>query len=65
MVYLQYEEWWEKTEMYIFNANGIDFVVDVETLDVFAIALDHIDKVVYSVVITENHFSIVNAVLDG
>ena len=55
----------EKTEMYIFNANGINFVVDIETFDIFAISLNHIDKIVYSVVITENHFSIVNTVLNG
>lgn len=65
VIYLQCEEWRKKIEMYILNANSINFVVDVETLDVFTISLNYIDKVVHSIVITENHLCIVDAVLDG
>lgn len=51
--------------MYIFNADRINLVVDVEALDILAVSLDHINELVHTVIITENDLGIVNSVLEG
>ena len=46
-----------------FHGDSIDFVVAIQTLDVFAVPLDHVNEVVDSAVVVHEHIGIVDLVL--
>ena len=50
-------------ERHVLDADGVDLVVDVETLHVLAVAFHHVDEIVHAVVVAENDLRVVDSVL--
>lgn len=55
--------WLTGEAIHIFNRDDINLVVDVQALDVLAIAFNDIDQVVRRGVFTEKNFAVVHLVL--
>jgi len=47
----------------VLNRDGVDLIVDIDALDVFSVALDHVNQLVHIVVAIELDFSVVDPVL--
>lgn len=56
-------DWISGDVVYLFNGDRINFIVDVDTLDVLSSALDHVNELIDVVVSTESYVSIVHLVL--